>query len=261
MSYKETRAKPAGVRASAGVLVVTLLVGVLFTAFLACWWPTQNSIETQWLPLKARLPDAYPGWTCEDSRVAETPAMRRAVERNLAYDDALVRTFRRDEANIAIYMAYWRPGKMPPHLIGLHIPDICWVGVGWTMVKLRPLILQWPQYGRFQPAEYRQFSNKGAMQYVAYWHLVGGRRWAEPGASASEMEAVREYIKTEMGRGREEQYFIRISSVEPLEALMASDSPLPLILSKLAAVGLISDATVAPYAVAGAKPLDNAPHK
>lgn len=186
--------------------------------------------------LKAMLPSGRPGWTSEVEAVASTPEMQRKVDELLDYTDATVKTFRRGNSSLSVYVAYWNPRKIHPRLISLHAPDICWVAAGWKMEKLPSLQLPVGDGTATIPGQYRTFQAGGQKLYVAYWHMVGKKINDYTDGTASEKVSVFDSFWADLATGQPEQYFIRIAGTEPLPQML-QDSPLPDVLADLARTG------------------------
>lgn len=162
------------------------------------------------------FPAATAGWVYRDVPMAETAEMKRAVAEVLNYNEAIFRVFRstRSDAEVSVYIAYWEPGRIHPRLIDQHTPDICWSGVGWTLVDSRyaetfPL----PSGQRTKPGQYRRFSQAGSVQEVVYWHLVDGK--ASPFTGGPEDRREPDFLpelRRDFLRVYGAQYFVRIAS-------------------------------------------------
>jgi hypothetical protein len=173
--------------------------------------------------------------------VADTPEVERAVREWLDYDEALQRCYHRLGAEVIVYVAYWKPGKIHPRLIAQHTPDICWPGSGWVMGPDKGMESLRTQDGRLsQPGRRCVFSVPGRQAYVIYWHLVGG----EPSAYARGLDyksvRIENTLWEDLRRGQREQYFIRISSNVPF----VEEQVAPLLsklITALAEIGLVAD--------------------
>jgi len=112
---------------------------------------------------------------------------------------------------------------MPTQLVASHTPDRCWTENGWRCLAMRFQEPETLDGSALLPAEWRIFEppSGGRPVYVLYWHLVGGRRYdygrrfnAIPSPLLWWKGAVQQML---LGSG--EQYFIRITSNEPIEGL------------------------------------------
>lgn len=121
------------------------------------------------------LPKSIPGWTIEDKKVAETPEMQEALNQILNYDSAIFRIYKQGDTDIAIYVSYWLPGKVPENAIDAHTPDICWVHSGWEMKKMAALPDQHVRGIEVPIANVREFSAAGQSLHVVYWHISTGK--------------------------------------------------------------------------------------
>jgi hypothetical protein len=171
----------------------------------------------------AALADYFPremaGWRSEDRPPAETEAEIARVKRLLNYDETLLRFYRKGGREFSLYVSYWRPGKMPAREIAFHVPDQCWVSVGWTEHAAdydyrREFEGRW-----LAPAQYREFESVGGRQYVLYWHILNGRAivYSSEGTH-SQLTTLGALFRLGLSH-KGEQYFIRIASQSPLDEL------------------------------------------
>jgi hypothetical protein len=164
-----------------------------------------------------------PGWQTHDLPLGPSEFLSNEAEKVLNFDDVVNREFSHGATRFGVYAAYWGAGKMPVQLVASHTPDRCWTENGWKCIAMRfkqPFSFE----GRaLQPAEWRQFEapGGGAPVYVLYWHLIGGRAYDY----GSRFNAVPDPLLWWKGavqqalRGSREQYFIRITSNEPIDQL------------------------------------------
>lgn len=171
------------------------------------------------------LPEAPEGWTRIFQSIADTPELQKKADELLNFDDAVFVDYSRGDSRLSVYIAYWSPGRMSHRLIAGHTPDVCWVGSGWKCIERGRNTMarkinssSSPQLTRhfYLPAETRTFSAHGITEYVWFWHLVGGKNIsygtnAEPPWFATLSDIVDNGLNQ-----REEQFFIRLSSPNPL---------------------------------------------
>ena len=180
------------------------------------------------------LPSAPPGWTRKEKAIADTPEMKEAVGELLNFDDGIFVDYTGASGErLSVYMAYWKPGKMSHRLIAVHTPDVCWVGSGWQKTKstMTPALAidgtDEPAPGKpvaapvaVPPGEDRIFTNQGTPEYVWFWHLVGNEvKSYSTGAQPPWYAAISDIFERGL-KQRDEQFFIRLSSSQPLENLM-----------------------------------------
>jgi hypothetical protein len=182
-------------------------------------------------PEAIRLSDVVrldaPGWTSRDVPLGPNEFLTNEAEKILNFDDVIYRVFSRGGVSFGVYVAYWRPGKMPTQLVASHTPDRCWTENGWTCAAMK-FRQELPFEGSsLQPVEWRLFESPhgGSPVYVLYWHLVGGHEYkygggfnAVPNPLAWWRGAVQQVLF-----GSQQQYFIRITSSQPIESLWATD--------------------------------------
>jgi len=169
------------------------------------------------------LPKALPGWTVEDRPIAESPDMLKTVEGVLNYDSAVFRIYKKGGVQIAVYLAYWLPGKIDPELVDAHTPDICWVDNGWQKTDLPSLPVQTIGGVSVAIPNHRRFTITGQDLTVLFWQISGHRirhseSISEARTSAGRLiirriQRVWEAITTPPGQ----QLFLRISCNHSIE--------------------------------------------
>ncbi len=230
---------------------VVLAVAVLASRVAAPAPPEQNfrgSVRAL-LP----LPTEVIPWKVEFVPVAETQEMRRAVEELLNFDEAFHMVCTNSSARIAIYVAYWSPGKMSPRLIAGHTPDVCWVGSGWRGISADQMAIGLSSSTAVDPSpvlrpaetlgtgsdgtlvlERREFVRDGISEHVIFAHLVGGKNgFRLENASLAQGGLLPRWWR-HAAQQREEQFFIRISSDRPL-ARQLQEPPVRIFLARLIA--------------------------
>jgi len=125
-------------------------------------------------PLTQLLPAAPPGWTAQDESIANTPEELEKVEGVLHFDDAAYRVYDDGHAKVAVYIAYWLPGRFSPAKVGAHSPDTCWVHNGWNMLERNQGVERSLDGGVLKPMETGLFEQNNQRVHVIFWHLVGG---------------------------------------------------------------------------------------
>lgn len=190
--------------------------------------------------LKSLLP-AVPApsqWELKFLPLGDTEWMEKETQRMLNYDDAIYAVYNDGTNHVAVYCAYWAPGKVSHRVVANHTPDVCWVGGGWAVKERSTRILSSSkEHGRLLPVQSRVFERGGRVEHVAYWHIVGkealdygtGR---EPPWYAFFIDLVEQPT-----RQSEEQYFLRISSNLPLDEYQQ----LPLVKEILEKFPLVAD--------------------
>jgi hypothetical protein len=191
--------------------------------------------------LAQSIPENIAGWSGRDVPLGTNEFLSGEVEKVLNYDEVVNREFTRDSVTFGVYVAYWGAGKMPTQLVASHTPDRCWTENGWHCLAMKFRQPEALDGAALEPAEWRLFEppSGGAPVYVLYWHLVGGRLYdygrrfnAIPSPLLWWKGAVQQVL---LGSG--EQYFIRLTSSEPLENLW-SDPGFDEVLRSLRRLGL-----------------------
>jgi hypothetical protein len=211
MSNPTSRIRSWSLIALASILLCVLLLQVLPKP-IAYHYRLEKSLA-QWLPAP------LPGWTFKDISIASTPEVAEAVDELLNFSDGVYRVYRSENTGkeIKVYVAYWVPGKMDPRLVGVHSPDVCWVGAGWKQVgdKRRRTLASSAPTGGLSNGHDRTFEIHGQRENVVFWHLIGGAlsRYLEPGEGF--------WLAGEIFRNpftpRYEQFFLRISTSDHLD--------------------------------------------
>ena len=173
--------------------------------------------------LSAALGAAPPGWTSQDLPLGPNEFLATEAEKVLNFDDVVNREYSRGDDRFGVYAAYWRAGKMPTQLVASHTPDRCWTENGYKCLAMKFKQRLTLDGAELQPAEWRQFEppRGGSPVYVLYWHLVGGQVY-DYGSRFSAVPHPLLWWKSAVQQvllGSREQYFIRITSKEPIERL------------------------------------------
>ncbi len=175
--------------------------------------------------LTESIPLELPGWRGREVPLGANEFQSNEVEKVLNYDDVLYREYTRSGESFGVYVAYWGAGKMPTRLVASHTPDRCWTENGWRCVQMKFKEKETFEGAPLQPVEWRVFEppQGGAPTYVMYWHLVEGRTY-DYGDRFNNVPDPVLWWKDAMQQallGSREQYFIRLTSSEPLENLWA----------------------------------------
>jgi len=173
--------------------------------------------------LATTVPASVPGWNSRDLPIGSSEFLASEAEKVLNYDEVLNREYTRGGEGFGVYVAYWGAGKMPTRLVASHTPDRCWTENGWRCVDMKFKQPQVFEGAPLQPAEWRLFEPPGGGKptYVLYWHLVEGRIY-DYGERFNAIPSPMRWWKDAMQQvllGSREQYFIRLTSTEPLENL------------------------------------------
>lgn len=211
-------------------------------AVLLQFLPSLRTVPPTRAPhLGTAVPLDLPGWRGREVPLGPTEFMSGEVEKVLRFDEAVSREYTKDGRSFTVYAAYWGAGKMPTQLVASHTPDRCWTENGWRCLEMK--FRQQRVIGSevLQPAEWRLFAPPRGDQpvHVMYWHLVegvaynyGARLNSVPDPMLWAKDAVRQALL-----GNREQYFIRLTSTEPLEELW-DDPGFSEVLRGLAGIGL-----------------------
>jgi hypothetical protein len=194
--------------------------------------------------LEQMVPAIVTGWKSRDVPLGQNELLTNEAEKVLNYDEVLNRVFTKGGETFGVYVAYWGAGKMPARLVASHTPDRCWTGNGWRCLAMKFRQSETFEGRTLQPAEWRIFESPsgGDQTYVLYWQLVEGRAYdyggqfnAVPNPVMWWKDAVQQVMM-----GSREQYFIRLTSNEPVEKMWA-DPGIAEILRRLEGLGLLSN--------------------
>jgi hypothetical protein len=194
------------------LLVLVAAVAVQFTALF-------REVPS---PRPAHLNDFVPaapdGWRAREVPLGPNEFLEEQVGRILNFDEAVHREYSRGGVTVAVYAAYWGPGRMPTRLVASHTPDRCWTENGWTCLEMRFKESHSVGEVALQPAEWRLFrSPAGDNTNVLFWHLVDGRIYDFGSRFTAVPDPVRWWKDAiaQAFRGSSEQYFVRVTSNVP----------------------------------------------
>jgi len=222
---------------------LVLLVGSIFVL-----WPQGEDVVFELPDFKNKLasdiedptsPQGYAGhgWTWEDRPVAESEEVANSIEEQLAFDEGLYRIYRYDGVSIAVWAAYWHPGKVDILDVHVHEPDSCWVHGGWQIDQRADTFhFTLPGEKQLVPAKYRLMSKHGNDVHVAFWHLVGGVN-LKIDRNEGSLTKYPKIIQQTGVQSKGEQFFFRISSTHGFEDLV-SDPGFRKIIRSLGDLGL-----------------------
>ena len=213
-----------------------LLTALALRAYFAFVPPPAATLHDT---LSELVPSTLAGWKIDDMNMAESPGSSARISNFLNFDDALFRVFKKDDTTIGLYIAYWSPGKTSYRWAGMHTPDTCWVQNGWTRTHREYSIPFSHGDAQCQPAEFGIYEKNGDAQQVHFWHLVGGQAFGYKQEGGHNILGALIDIKHHGLNLRQEQFFIRLSSNAPLEALKKMEG-FSKILDSLATIGLAS---------------------
>ncbi len=173
-------------------------------------------------PLATKIPDKLKGWTVEELDLGPTESVVERSRSLLKLDDFVHRSYSRGDQTFSVYVAYWKPGKMPVRLVNQHTPDRCWTEVGWTCTDRKWNVERSVDGQALQPGQWGVYELENIRHYTYFWHVVGdevhwygGNRLNTKSSLTSIWE---DFTKFGLNVYRE-QYFVRIVSDEPMDTL------------------------------------------
>lgn len=159
------------------------------------------------------------GWRGKDLPLGDTESLEEQSREVLAFDDHVYREYSRFGQQFSVYMAYWKPGSMPPRLVNNHNPDVCWINAGWSCTQRERAVVKANAPG-LPPGEWGVYSKGTGKINVVFWHLVDGEPYVyERLNPVQKAEMIVGNILHHGTQQRREQLFIRISSNQPIEKL------------------------------------------
>lgn len=127
-------------------------------------------------------------------------------------------TYRRGQTQLTLYMAYWPARQSTLGSVGVHTPDLCLPGAGWSPLEIPPAISGYPLP---DPQRFR-FVKDDYPQHVWFWHVYGGYVVANlPNLYPWNLGR---YLLRRPVSSSASQWVLRVSSNEPLESLQ--DEPI-----------------------------------
>jgi hypothetical protein len=198
---------------------LVLLLGVGFQVYAAT-----RPVATPPLrpPLDDILPASIAGWTVTDLGLGATESVTERSHGLLRLDDFVHRAYTRDGAGFSVFVAWWKPGKMPVRLVNQHTPDRCWTEVGWVCDDRRWNVSKEVAGRPLQPAQWGVYRHGDFVQNTYFWHIVGERAHWYGGERLNTRTSVRTIFTDllSLGQGRnKEQFFVRIVATDSLDAL------------------------------------------
>lgn len=196
--------------------LLLLLAALGLRAYFALVPPPPATLER---PLAEIVPSELEGWNIRDLDIAQSLESSARISDFLNFDDYVFRTFQQGDTTLAVYIAYWSPGKASYRWAGAHTPDTCWVLNGWTRLDRQysvpfacgPTVLE--------PAEFGIYEKNNEAQNVYFWHLIGGNAFSYQQKGTPNIFGALVDIKAHGLNLRQEQFFIRLSSNRDLAAL------------------------------------------
>lgn len=209
------RPAPAGGRnrTALGMQIGMAALAVVMAGFVA--WrtlPGKGEFDRPTPDLAALLDLDTAGW-----RQVSNPGIARfadALNTDILHEE----TYLRDGVQVTFYMAFWPAGQSSLGSVGLHTPDLCMPGAGWTLLPPPPAMERYPL------PDPRRFSFEKNIypQHVWFWHYYGGYPVKElPGLYPWQLAP---YLLRRPVSSAAAQWVIRVSSNRPLEQL--ADEPL-----------------------------------
>lgn len=196
-----------------------LLVSVLLQVVAGLKPVPEGSLDA---PLEEKIPASLSGWAVRDLDLGPTESVTERSFQLLNLDDFVHREYRRGDRVFTVYVAYWKPGKMPVRLVNQHTPDRCWTEAGWVCTDREWNVERVAGTTALQPGQWGVFELGEARNFTYFWHIVGGQaHWygGERLNTKSSLTSVVEDFKKFGLNVHREQFFVRITSPEPMDSL------------------------------------------
>jgi hypothetical protein len=207
-------------RGFSGKLFVLLAVSAVLSAGILAGMLRPMEAMPRMVDLGNELPAELPGWTMRDLPLGDTETIIEATKNILRFDSFVHRKFRRGEYLVTVYGAFWSAGTMPSQSVASHSPDHCWVLAGWKCNDWQSRAAPARASQLLGPVEVRSFvAPSGQTMNVWYWHLQNGVS-ADYGFRGNIMNYTSRWLRDSMRQvfsSSPEQFFIRLSSQQPLE--------------------------------------------
>jgi hypothetical protein len=230
--------------AKARPVLIALLAGMLVVAVVVISYgelAESKAILLEGLAVVVPPVDQLGNWRVSHRPLAESEEMQRNVEKTLNFDEAVFSDYTDGSRRVAIYLAYWRPDKMPHRLVAKHTPDVCWVQNGWNCL-FRDKTAWGPLSGneRALQTEHRIFQFGAKIEHVEFVHLVGTRPMRYGTSGETPWYAVfLDLINWGLDQ-RKEQLLVRISSDRPYSEFK-DYLPVRLLVERISALYLNSE--------------------
>jgi hypothetical protein len=202
------------------MVVAVILLTVVVIQFASHLAPVPESSLTQ--KLADAIPSTLPGWDVEDLDLGATESVTQRSHSLLNLDDFVHRSYKRGDKTFSVYVAYWEPGKMPVRLVNQHTPDRCWSEVGWICTDRQWNVERSVNGKDLQPGQWGIYELENFKNYTYFWHIVGGEvHWYGGNRinTRSSLSSVWEDFRKFGLNVHREQFFVRIVSPEPMDAL------------------------------------------
>lgn len=197
-----------------------VLLGAVVIQLVANLKPVPEGSLTA--PLKEAIPDQLAGWEVEDLDLGPTESVTQRSYDLLNLDDFVHRSYKRGDTAFSVYVAYWKPGKMPVRLVNQHSPDRCWTEVGFTCTDREWNVRRSVEGEDLQPAQWGVYELGDSVNYTYFWHIVGGEaHWygGERINTRSSISSLWEDFRKFGLNVHREQFFVRVVSAKPMDAL------------------------------------------
>jgi hypothetical protein len=154
-----------------------------------------------------------------DLDLAGSPEEWAKVREGLNFTDYIYKSVELNGRLLNVYVASWDASTMAPRLVQGHTPDVCWVRVGWDMISATESFID--SKDEKWLVEDRQFKHDGVIQYVKYWHILGGKSFTYGKAGLPPWWATFLDLFKYGTRLRSPHVFVRLSSTVPLESMLS----------------------------------------
>jgi hypothetical protein len=215
------------------VLSIFILVSAVTFQALAGQGRVVYSVRS----LKDFLPKSDGKLKIKDLPLGGTESLDAEVEKTLAYDDYVYRSYEYNGRILNVLVFYWTPGKMQPRLVASHTPDACWVRAGMINLKANTFEELKCRDIKFSPSQGRVFKSNTEVVSVSYWHLVGGEPFGYGVSYQPPWYAIFTDILKHGLKMKSDQLYVRIHSTDDINEILEDDAFYP-VFERLSELGL-----------------------
>jgi hypothetical protein len=202
------------------VFAAIILVAGITVQFIAKLQPVSEG--TLKAPLSESIPAQLAGWQVTELDLGPTESVTQRSYDLLKLDDFVHRNYARGDKAFSVYVAYWKPGKMPVRLVNQHSPDRCWTEVGWSCSNRDWNVVKTVDGVALQPAQWGVYELNDYTNHTYFWHIVGGEVHWYGGKRINTRSSItsiwQDFTKYGLNVHRE-QFFIRVVSVHSMDGL------------------------------------------
>jgi len=180
--------------------------------------------------ITSRFADFLPDASAQD---VTDPAQARVL-----HSDQFFHTlYWRDSVPIELSVAYWEPRKVPFYLADFHVPEVCWIKSGWSLLSKTT-------DPNLAGASSTHFTKGNLHRYALTWHWIGPHPHTYPFPDdakgfSNTLKRISLIFKGSISYGlkatAQPQFLVRLSAPIPLDEIL-SDQELALFKTRVNAL-------------------------